>query len=202
MNRSDDSIRLIQAGDGASSGAASAVGMPGGSDVASSLEPLDATGRLGRDEIAWITGHGLAAMERAGARGRVRVRFVDDAEMSAAHLEFLEIEGTTDVLTFDMSDEEGLDVDILACVDEAQRRCGEFRHDRARELLLYIVHGVLHCLGHDDHDEDSARRMHEREDEILRAIGVGGVYAPGDRAGADGPAGGRVERGTRSGGDS
>lgn len=71
-----------------------------------------------------------------------------------------------------------LDVDLALCVDEADRH-GALRSGRLREeLLLYLIHGVLHCLGHDDADEASARRMHEREDEILRAIGVGDVYAP------------------------
>jgi len=43
--------------------------------------------------------------------------------------------------------------------------------------LLYVVHGVLHCLGHDDHDEAGYASMHALEDRVLYAIGVGATFA-------------------------
>lgn len=107
--------------------------------------------------------------------------------MSAAHLEFLDDPSTTDVLTFDMSDEEGLDADVVVCLDEAERRCVELGHHRRDELLLYVVHGVLHCAGFDDLDEDERRRMHAREDEVLGMIGVGPIFHRGSsRRGEEG----------------
>ena len=50
-------------------------------------------------------------------------------------------------------------------------------HPVERELLLYIIHGILHCLGEDDHDDDAYARMHAREDDLLEAIGVGRTFA-------------------------
>ncbi len=114
-----------------------------------------------------------------------------DPEMAAAHLEYCEVEGTTDVLTFDMSSEADsagrpvLDVDIMACIDEAARQGKARGHTREQELLLYIVHGVLHCLGHDDHDEAAAAAMHAEEDRVLGAIGVGTTYAAPERSGGE-----------------
>ena len=64
------------------------------------------------------------------------------------------------------------------CLDEAARRAIEFGHGVERELLLYAVHGVLHCLGHDDHEEEQRARMHREEDRLLAAVGVGAVYRP------------------------
>lgn len=137
--------------------------------------------------------------------GEVRVRLVNDAEMSAAHVEYCEIDGTTDVLTFDMSEFEDehaeasgssssvpvLDVDILACVDEASRQAGPRGHTVTHELLLYILHGVLHCLGHDDHDEAAHAAMHAAEDRVLTAAGFGALYAASAEARSpDGAAGG------------
>ncbi|MDX2148112.1 MAG: rRNA maturation RNase YbeY [Planctomycetota bacterium] len=71
------------------------------------------------------------------------------------------------------------DVDLLICVDEAQRQARARGHAVNHELALYLVHGLLHCLGHDDHDEASAARMHAVEDEILVATGLAPVYASG-----------------------
>ncbi|HRJ51015.1 MAG TPA: rRNA maturation RNase YbeY, partial [Phycisphaerales bacterium] len=116
------------------------------------------------------------AVAAIGLSGSLRVRIVGDDEMAAAHQEFLDDPTTTDVLTFDMSDEQGLDADLMACLDEAERRSRELGHQRREELLLYIVHGVLHCAGFDDHEEHARRRMHHREDEVLRMIGVGPVF--------------------------
>lgn len=128
----------------------------------------------------------VATAEGTGGGGEVRVRLVRDAEMGDAHARYGGVEGTTDVLTFDMRDERtaepasgALDVDIWACVDEARRQAAARGHGVDVELLLYCLHGVLHCLGHDDHDPAGFARMHAEEDRILEAIGVGRVYASG-----------------------
>ena len=146
----------------------------------------DATGRLAAPILAWLRDKAGAALARLGAAGDLRVRVVADAEMAAAHLEFADEAGTTDVLTFDESDPPSgaggpLDADILICLDEAERQSAGRGHGPERELLLYIVHGVLHCLGHDDHDEGAAAAMHRREDEVLTAIGVGPTYGTDER---------------------
>lgn len=162
-----------------------------------SIEIHDATRRLTPDQVEWLANHAHKAAGRLGAAGSVRVRVVDDAEMSAAHAEFLEDPTTTDVLTFDMS--EGLedvappsaesvrlgtrpilfvlDTDILACVDVASRQAASRGYSVEKELLLYVVHGMLHCMGHDDHDEDASAAMHGVEDAVLEAIGVGRAFA-------------------------
>lgn len=153
------------------------------------LELTDATGRVAApaaQRLLDLLGRAVPlACNREAHRtdgqpraGEVRVRIVDDAEMSAQHEEFTGISGTTDVLTFDMSSESDprgvplLDVDITVCLDEAARQGAKRRHTPEDELLLYALHGVLHCLGHDDHDDDAYRAMHAAEDEILAAIGA------------------------------
>lgn len=147
---------------------------------------VDTTGRVSEADLRWLKGRALAALETLGASGELRVRIVDDAEMTRLHTEFLDIPETTDVLTFDLGSEvvDGkalLDVDIEACLDEAERQGAQRGHEPRRELLLYIIHGVLHCLGFDDHDEDGARAMHAEEDRVLNVIGVGATFqAPGD----------------------
>jgi probable rRNA maturation factor len=99
--------------------------------------------------------------------------------MAELHLFHSGVEGTTDVLTFDLRQGAAgpLEVEIVACLDEARRMAGAGPVER--ELLLYLLHGALHCLGHDDHDPEGFARMHEREDEILLAIGVGAVFDGG-----------------------
>lgn len=159
----------------------------------------DQTTRLTPRDLDWLTRHIHAAVTRLGGVGEVRVSIVDDASMAQAHEEFAGVAGTTDVLTFDLSDPESaplppkptvchiesdnvrvlytLDTDIMVCLDEGSRQAARRGYSIEKELLLYVVHGVLHCLGWDDHDEAEAARMHEMEDAVLVAIGVGAAYA-------------------------
>ncbi len=164
------------------------------------VELIDATGRLSPEDARWIADHAVRAMRVLEADGEVRVRVVGDAEMAAAHLEYAEVEGTTDVLTFDMSEPNAdgtrmeLDVDVLACLDEAGRQAERRSHPARCELLLYVVHGMLHCLGFDDHDDDEYARMHAEEDRVLEAIGVGSVFGGASGAGAESGATGEGPR--------
>lgn len=105
--------------------------------------------------------------------------------MSMLHKSYGRKAGTTDVLTFDLSDAQApslepqasvIDGEIYICLDEARRRAGQMGHAPRLELLLYAVHGLLHLLGYDDHDPESYHRMHDKEDELLEAIGVGPVF--------------------------
>lgn len=143
-----------------------------------------------------------------GAFGEVRVRLVLDAEMAQAHEEFAGVPGTTDVLTFDLTDPEEdpideptvslaggqikiarvrrVDTDIMVCVDEGKRQSKARGHELFHELLLYSLHGVLHCLGHDDHDEAAFAAMHDLEDAALMRLGVGAVFRRDERGPRDG----------------
>lgn len=148
-----------------------------------SVDVIDAGGSVGSRLIEWISARSREAAAVLGATGEVRVRLVGDEDMSRAHERYSGIAGTTDVLTFDLAgpgpcakDRTALDADILVCLDEARRQAAARGIAVEREVLLYIVHGVLHCLGYDDHTEEESTAMHKREDEVLAAIGVGATY--------------------------
>jgi probable rRNA maturation factor len=149
-----------------------------------SLPIDDPGGTLAPAALARLRTEAAAALAHLpeSRSGEVRVRLVRDPEMAATHQKFSSIPGTTDVLTFDLSEGgtarsgQPLDVDILACTDEAARQATLHNHPTERELLLYILHGVLHCLGHDDHTDDGYEKMHAEEDRILTAIGIGPVF--------------------------
>ncbi|MGE4198998.1 MAG: rRNA maturation RNase YbeY [Phycisphaerales bacterium] len=151
----------------------------------------DARGLLQTRQQAELHGLICAAGIYLGVSGEVRIRLVPDSEMSRLHERHSSDPSTTDVLTFDMSDgassSEGglhLDADVIVCVDEAARQASQRSHAIVHELLLYSVHGILHCLGHDDHDEAGYAAMHAREDDVLSAIGVGPIFVAGARAGS------------------
>ena len=49
-----------------------------------------------------------------------------------------------------------------------------------RELLLYVVHGVLHLCGFDDHEEEDRSRMRAAERVVMERIAQPHDDAPHD----------------------
>jgi probable rRNA maturation factor len=120
------------------------------------------------------------------AEARVSIGIVDDAEISKLNKQFLNHEGTTDCLSFDLSDEmepQGRKVfDLIVNGELALREAARRGHGAEAELALYVTHGLLHDLGFDDATPEQARQMHRTEDEILQHLGYGLVYNNGGRA--------------------
>ena len=112
---------------------------------------------------------------------RVDALLVGDEAMDAAHRRYMDIAGTTDVMSFPAHDESdaqaAVEVDLIVCVDVAAREAAARAHALDREILLYAVHGTLHACGFRDDSEAEAARIHAEEDRILAAAGIGMVYA-------------------------
>ena len=106
------------------------------------------------------------------------IALVDDDRMASLNAAHLNHDGPTDVLSFDLRDNDGspLEGELVLSVDTAAREAQQRGHALEAELMLYAVHGTLHLLGYDDHDEADALRMHTVEDEILTELGAGSVY--------------------------
>ncbi|MFN7396592.1 MAG: rRNA maturation RNase YbeY [bacterium] len=146
----------------------------------SSVEVLDPGGVLSAADVGWLVGRTAEALGVLGAGGSVSVKVVGDVEMAGAHGRWLGVAETTDVLTFDLGSDpagRGVHADMLVCFEQAKREGAQRGHEARQELLLYIIHGILHCLGHDDQDEAGYVRMHAEEDRVLRAMGVGMTFA-------------------------
>jgi probable rRNA maturation factor len=137
-------------------------------------------------DLPWLHDRVQAALIHVGrlsARpfGAANVMIVGDALMTHLHRTHAGVDGTTDVLSFDLSTGApgtAIEADIAVNAAEADRRATQFGHSIERELLLYCVHGLLHCAGYDDHDEARFTAMHAEEDRILSLIGVGPTFDP------------------------
>lgn len=114
--------------------------------------------------------------------GTLSVAVVSACTMSALHREFTGRPGPTDVLAFDLGSDRRagrLDAEVILCADVARRqaatRGGTLQAARA-ELALYLVHGLLHLAGYDDHAPRQFVTMHLREDQLLERLGLGPVF--------------------------
>lgn len=108
----------------------------------------------------------------------IDVSIIDDAGMIEVHQEFLQKNETTDVISFDLSDEMelGRTFQLVVNADMAARQAARRGHSTEAELALYITHGILHNAGFDDSDAALAQKMHETEDMLLQRYGFGIIY--------------------------
>lgn len=106
---------------------------------------------------------------------------LDDARMADLHERYAGEPGSTDVLSFPLAEHPVLVGEVLVSADTARREAAARGHPAYDELLLYAVHGVLHLVGHDDHDPAERRRMRRAERRALAALGRVSVYRPESR---------------------
>ena len=91
----------------------------------------------------------------------IEVNLVDDSEIARIHVEFMNVQGPTDVITFDHGE-----IFVSTETAEAQRQShGNSLH---REVALYIVHGLMHLAGYDDRSQEAFRQMADQQESVLR----------------------------------
>jgi len=95
--------------------------------------------------------------------GTIEVALVDDAKIDQVHRDFMDIEGATDVITFHHGE-------IVISAETALRQAAEYHEPPGREILRYLVHGLLHLAGHEDHDESSRAEMEAAQEAIVARL--------------------------------
>ncbi len=93
----------------------------------------------------------------------VEVSFISDETISTAHAQFMDDPSPTDVITFQHGE-------ILISTDTAIRQAAAHDNDPQRECALYLIHGLLHLHGHDDHLPDESAAMKRLQESILDTV--------------------------------
>jgi probable rRNA maturation factor len=93
----------------------------------------------------------------------VEVSFIDDDTIAGVHSEFMNDPSPTDVITFDHGE-------ILISTETAIRQAGQGAHSPERECALYVIHGLLHLNGHDDHSPSEFAVMKQIQESILAGV--------------------------------
>jgi probable rRNA maturation factor len=107
------------------------------------------------------------------ASAAVSVTIVDDDEMQALNREHLGHDYPTDVLSFPLSEPGGMLVgEVIASAGTAIHNAAEYGNRADEELLLYVVHGMLHLVGLNDKTPSEAKKMRQAEAYWLAELGV------------------------------
>jgi probable rRNA maturation factor len=105
------------------------------------------------------------------------VHFISAHRMAVMNQQFLQHQGSTDVITFDYRDgyeiegeNKELSGEIFISIPDAIAQATAFARPWEEEVIRYIVHGVLHLRGYDDTTTVERRKMKTAENRLLKNI--------------------------------
>lgn len=105
--------------------------------------------------------------------GEFSIAVVNDAEMQMLNRKYLDHDYPTDVLSFVLEEDDGrLDGEIIVSGDYAAKEAVRYGWTADDELLLYVIHGTLHLVGHDDQEPKAKQEMRSRERHYLSQFGL------------------------------
>ena len=111
------------------------------------------------------------------AQYELSIHFISATSMARMNQQYLQHEGSTDVITFDYR--EGYETadktlhltgEIFISVHDAATQAIEFNKTFQEEVVRYIVHGVLHLRGYDDLTTSKRNVMKKEENRLLREL--------------------------------
>ena len=103
----------------------------------------------------------------------ISVQFLPSTRMAEVNQDFLQHEGATDVITFDLSEKAMPDFligEILVCPEVASRQSIEFGTQWHEEAIRYVIHGLLHLKGFDDLEPEKRKVMKRHENNWMRKV--------------------------------
>jgi len=137
---------------------------------------LTALERAAQDAAALALEHAVEKNSPLALLGSIEVALVDDTMIDQVHRDFMNIEGATDVITFHHGE-------IVISAETAIRQATEYHEPPAREILRYLVHGLLHLAGHEDHNDASRAKMEAAQEAIVTTLWHGGLAGQIEMAG-------------------
>jgi probable rRNA maturation factor len=91
---------------------------------------------------------------------------VTDRAIARLNERFHRVAGPTDVLTFDYGDQ----AEVIISVERAVAHAKAYRTTPARELALYVAHGILHLRGYSDATPRQRAKMRAAERRLLARL--------------------------------
>ena len=90
----------------------------------------------------------------------LEANIVSDDDITKVHKEFMDDSSPTDVITFDYGE-------IISSAETALRQSDEMKVSVEKELVLYIIHGMLHLAGYRDGTSEEFNQITELQEKIL-----------------------------------
>ena len=94
--------------------------------------------------------------------------FCSDKYLQELNIKYLEKDTYTDIITFDMTDNEDVIMgDIYISTERAKENARKYGQPYLKEIRRLMIHGVLHLIGYKDKEQNDKKLMTEKEDYYL-----------------------------------
>ncbi|CAG0907195.1 unnamed protein product, partial [Cyprideis torosa] len=94
--------------------------------------------------------------------------FCSDVYLQEINQKFLGKDYLTDVIGFDLSEDNALRAEIYISLERIRDNAKKFSVTFDLELARVMIHGLLHMFGFDDHTAEDKNRMQEEESRWLK----------------------------------
>ena len=108
--------------------------------------------------------------QRYSASGEVVLVLTDDATLHGMNRRYRGIDRPTDVLSFDVTDDDEATGEVYVSLPTAERQASEFGVPVVEELYRLFLHGLLHITGRDDQTEEEAAAMMQETERYLGCL--------------------------------
>jgi probable rRNA maturation factor len=109
---------------------------------------------------------------KKSSSAKLSIAFVDNNEIRRLNKKYFDSDDVTDVIAFPLDNHKNaLNGEIVVSVETAVDTADKENVDVEGEIILYVVHGLLHLRGYSDVNREAAIIMHEKESKILKALG-------------------------------
>lgn len=116
---------------------------------------------------------GRIAQDHGFRRGEVSIILIDDQAIHRVNREHLEHDYPTDVISFVFdAEDDNIEGEIIISTETAIREALTGGWPADDEVLLYAIHGMLHLVGMDDHEDQQRREMRLNEAKYLNLSGI------------------------------
>ena len=115
---------------------------------------------------------GIFAAERCARGGNVNVCVMNDRQIRAINRLYLGHNSATDVISFNLQERKNgaMQAEIAVSAQTAARNASKYGNSTKKELLVYIIHGVLHAMGYDDRTETERTIMQKKTDALIEPL--------------------------------
>lgn len=123
-------------------------------------------------------------LKAEGKDAELNIVFTDNKRIKEMNKTFLGHNYATDVLSFVYNEpfftsnrtrlnhsQITITGEIIISVEMATELAHKLGYTIEGEIALYLVHGLLHLLGYNDKQQREAKKMHQREGELLSNLG-------------------------------
>lgn len=146
------------------------------------------------EEIVRLVSDKVLDIEDCPYETQINVLLTDNEGIHEFNKEYRGIDRETDVLSFpnldfeeagvfDIEEEREADYfdpdtgelilgDIIISVDKVMEQAESYGHSTRREFAFLVAHSMLHLCGYDHMEEDEAKIMESKQEEVLTALGI------------------------------